>query len=216
MTAAVAEPAAETETPAAGTDTPAPPPTPAAKPALSVDDLHELIGAYNGITEKLQQSHEALQGEVKRLRAELASTSEQLHRSKRLAALGEMAAGIAHEVRNPLGAIGLYAELVAADLEMAEAAGGVADAGRPPVREARGNAAKITGAVRSLSAVVNDVLSFAQQAEPRTVDLFGRKTAPVRGGGGGAGSRRCGRRRGDRRGRRGNLTPIRTSSTGAS
>ncbi|BAM04338.1 sensor histidine kinase [Phycisphaera mikurensis] len=146
-----------------------------AKPALSVEDLHELIGAYNGITEKLQRSHEALQGEVKRLRAELATTSEQLQRSKRLAALGEMAAGIAHEVRNPLGAIGLYAELVAADLEMAEAGGGVAAPASKPVREARGNAGKITGAVRSLSAVVNDVLSFAQQVEPRTVDVPAEK-----------------------------------------
>lgn len=136
------------------------------RPALSMEDLHELIGAYNGLTEKLQHSHEALQDEVKRLRAELASTNEQLQRGKRLAALGEMAAGIAHEVRNPLGAIGLFAELVSADLEMVAAGGGAA-----PLREARGNASKITGAVRSLSAVVNDVLSFANQVEPRTVEV---------------------------------------------
>ena len=142
---------------------------PTAKPSLSVEDLHELIGAYNGITEKLQRSHETLQGEVQRLREELAAKNEQLQRGKRLAALGEMAAGIAHEVRNPLGAIGLYAELVAADLEMAESGGGLGPAAGRPVREARGNAAKISGAVRSLSAVVNDVLSFAQQVEPRRV-----------------------------------------------
>ncbi|MBI3301040.1 MAG: hypothetical protein HYZ72_03030, partial [Deltaproteobacteria bacterium] len=42
---------------------------------------------------------------VKRLEAEAA-------RSRRLAALGEMAASVAHEIRNPLGGIELYASLL--------------------------------------------------------------------------------------------------------
>ena len=147
---------------------------PRPKPSLSVEDLHELIGAYNGITEKLQRSHETLQSEVQRLREQLAAKDEQLQRGKRLAALGEMAAGIAHEVRNPLGAIGLYAELIAADLEIAQGRPGGLAAAAGPVREARSNAGKIGGAVRSLSAVVNDVLSFAQQAEPRRVPCDAR------------------------------------------
>ena len=160
-------PAAAEDAPAAAEGVPAPgeAATASGRPALSVEDLHELIGAYNGITEKLQQSHEVLSSEVQRLRAELASTNEQLQRGKRLAALGEMAAGIAHEVRNPLGAIGLYAELIAGDLEVSGAARG------GPVAAAHENAGKITGAVRSLSAVVNDVLSFASQVEPRVRPL---------------------------------------------
>ena len=43
--------------------------------------------------------------EVARLHGELGRANAALERSRRLAALGEMAAGIAHEVRNPLGSM---------------------------------------------------------------------------------------------------------------
>jgi len=64
-----------------------------------------------------------------------------------------MAAGIAHEVRNPLGSIGLYAEMLREDLSE-----------RPREREL---ASKITRAVRGLDAVVHDVLCFAREAPVR-------------------------------------------------
>jgi len=44
---------------------------------------------------------------------ELRKTQEQLQHSRLLASLGEMTAGIAHEVNNPLGCILLYSELLA-------------------------------------------------------------------------------------------------------
>ena len=44
------------------------------------------------------------------------SLEAQLHQSERLAALGEMTAGVAHEVRNPLGIISSTAELLQARL----------------------------------------------------------------------------------------------------
>jgi signal transduction histidine kinase len=117
-------------------------------------ELAELFGAFNEVTARLQQTHERLTAEVARLRGELRRANDELERSRRLAALGEMAAGIAHEVRNPLGSIGLYAEMLASDL---------------PDRPAeRGLAEKIISAVRGLDAVVGDVLSFSREmkAEP--------------------------------------------------
>ena len=44
--------------------------------------------------------------------AELASTQDQLMHSERLASMGQLAAGIAHEVNNPLGVVVLYAHLL--------------------------------------------------------------------------------------------------------
>jgi two-component system, NtrC family, sensor histidine kinase HydH len=44
----------------------------------------------------------------------------QLHQSERLAALGEMTAGVAHEIRNPLGIISSTAELLQARLDRYE------------------------------------------------------------------------------------------------
>ncbi|MEM1099296.1 MAG: ATP-binding protein [Planctomycetota bacterium] len=119
------------------------------------DDLREIIEAYHAVTERLQHSHETLQAEVLRLREELASADAQLQRSKRLAALGEMAAGIAHEVRNPLAAIGLYAEMIREDAIEIEGA-----------QRLGGTAAKINDAVSGLSGVVHDVLNFARPLEP--------------------------------------------------
>ena len=84
-----------------------------------LDDLAQIIRAYNDVTTKLQSSHEALKAEVLRLRRELTAKDEQIQRQKRLSALGEMAAGIAHEVRNPIGAIGLFAAMVRDDIAAA-------------------------------------------------------------------------------------------------
>ena len=73
--------------------------------------------------ERLQSTHDVLQDQVQRLERELAEANAQLHRSRELASLGEMAAGIAHEIRNPLASIQLYAEVLAEDLGIAAGAG---------------------------------------------------------------------------------------------
>ncbi len=122
-----------------------------------VDDLADIIRAYNQVTDKLQRSHEVLQAEVVRLRRELASADAQLQRSKRLSALGEMAAGIAHEVRNPLAAIQLYASMIVQDLSV------MGESAREPMRCAN----EIVSAVRGLDAIVGDVLAFARELSPK-------------------------------------------------
>ena len=81
-----------------------------------IEELGRIILAYSEVTEKLQQSHEQLEQTVLALQAELGEKNRQLERKNRLAALGEMAAGMAHEIRNPLGGIQLYASLLAKDL----------------------------------------------------------------------------------------------------
>jgi signal transduction histidine kinase len=124
------------------------------EPAIRPQELGELLSVFNDATARLQVAHESLHAEVARLKSELREANEQLERSRRLAALGEMAAGIAHEVRNPLGSIRLYARMLEQDL-----------AGRPDERRL---AEKIGGAVRGLDAVVCDVLSFAREMPVRS------------------------------------------------
>ncbi len=120
--------------------------------ALGERDLAELLGAFNDVTSKLQVAHESLRAEVVRLQGELRQANAQIERSRRLAALGEMAAGIAHEVRNPLGSIRLYAKMLVDDLGV----GGDRE-------KERGIAEKIGAATRGLDAVVMDVLAFARE-----------------------------------------------------
>lgn len=137
-----------------------------------LNDLSQIICAYNDVTEKLQSSHESLKAQVARLQLELASTNAKLQRSKRLAALGEMAAGIAHEIRNPLGAIQLYAGILVDDLSGQNAS-------KMDLTAMLQAAKKIAVAVRGLDAIVHDVLSFSRELAPRpvsirVVDLFDR------------------------------------------
>src|ERR1700759_5219620 len=85
--------------------------------AKRIDDLGQIILAYSGVTEKLQQSHDQLTQTVQALRLELSEKNRLLERRNRLVALGEMAAGMAHEIRNPLGGIQLYSSILAKDLQ---------------------------------------------------------------------------------------------------
>ena len=114
----------------------------------AVDQLAAVFAAYNETTNRMREAHQRLKAEVARLRGELQQKNEQLERTHRLAALGQMAAGIAHEIRNPLGGIQLYASLLERDL--AE-------------REDQLNLVhKISKGVRSLDMIVTDILAFTQ------------------------------------------------------
>ena len=122
-------------------------------PATSSDsDLAAIIQKYNEVTERLMRSQESLSGEVFRLRNALEEKNKELERAERLAALGEMAAGIAHEIRNPLGGIRLYASVLQRDL-----------VDRPREQEL---VRRLDAGACNLEQIVGDVLAFAGGAEP--------------------------------------------------
>jgi PAS domain S-box-containing protein len=56
-----------------------------------------------------------------RINAELEKTQLQLLQSEKMASLGKLAAGVAHQINNPLGGITLYAKLVLEEYELEEA-----------------------------------------------------------------------------------------------
>ncbi len=128
-------------------------------PAQRIEELGRIIMAYSEVTERLQQSHEKLQETVLMLREELSEKNRLLERKNRLAALGEMAAGMAHEIRNPLGGIHLYASMLAKDVS-----------GMPPSLEL---VKKISGGVKRLEGLVSQVLAFSREirVNPVQTDL---------------------------------------------
>jgi signal transduction histidine kinase len=120
-------------------------------PMRTLEDLHEILQMYNDVTQKLQVSHEKLQAEVARLTVQLEEKNRELEMKKRLAALGEMAAGIAHEIRNPLGGIQLYASTLAME---------VSD--RPLATDL---VRKISNGVKGLNSLVSDMLAFTRDLQ---------------------------------------------------
>jgi signal transduction histidine kinase len=116
-------------------------------------DLVAVLRVYNEATEKLKASHEALAGEVHRLRGELNEKNRELQRRENLAALGQMAAGVAHEIRNPLGGIGLYASILQKELT-----------DRPRQCDI---ARRISEGVENLERIVRDILAFAGNGTQR-------------------------------------------------
>lgn len=112
-------------------------------------ELGAIISAYSDVTERLKIAHERLNAEVARLSEELARKNAELRRRERLAALGQMAAGLAHEIRNPLGGIALYASMLEGQL------------GKLP--KAQSAASRISQGVRELDRLVGEILDFAQE-----------------------------------------------------
>lgn len=84
---------------------------------------------------------------------EIEALREQVRQNERLAAIGEMAATVAHEIRNPLGGIRGFAALLARDIP----------AGDPRARLVE----KILVGAASLNRVVDELLEYTRPVEIR-------------------------------------------------
>ncbi|MGE5185191.1 MAG: ATP-binding protein [Acidobacteriota bacterium] len=130
---------------------------------ITLRPLHQLREAARRVSAGDYGQRIAERGptEVKDLARELNSMARAVEererglvRSERLAAIGKMAAMIAHEVRNPLSSIGLNTELLDEELEGASA-------------EAKQLLGSIHREVDRLSAITEEYLAFARLPKPK-------------------------------------------------
>ncbi len=92
-------------------------------PRSGVRELSELGSSFRTMTERLLAEEESLRrkiAEVERTTRSLQETQQRLVRSERLASVGRLSAGLAHEIGNPIAAIiGLQDLLLAGGLDAA-------------------------------------------------------------------------------------------------
>ena len=113
--------------------------------------LHLGVGAY-----ALRDASGAAEGEVVIFQdvTEVVAMERELRRSERLAAIGELSASIAHEIRNPLAAISGSIQVMAAN--------------RPTqAAESQRLMEIVVREVDRLDRLISDFLSFARPGEPR-------------------------------------------------
>jgi signal transduction histidine kinase len=106
------------------------------------DEVAELASVFNGMAQRLEQLNEL---EI------------QLRRQDRLSALGKAAAGIAHEVRNPLGTICTSAELIRNRYTLAERDQRLID--------------NVIDEVRRIDRLIGEMLSFTKPEPIRHVPI---------------------------------------------
>lgn len=77
--------------------------------------LKEAFQRFSSTGRMLQERYDELKVEVHQLRAALKQKEAEVKRHERLAVLGRTAAAIAHEIRNPLGALKLFLSMLQED-----------------------------------------------------------------------------------------------------
>jgi signal transduction histidine kinase len=121
-------------------------------------EVQSLALAFNAMSDELRAEHVAREGRLRELEIatrELRSTQDSLVRSEKLASVGRLAAGVAHEIGNPLAAILGLVELVRqGDLEPAEQAEFLR---------------RIQNETERIQRIIRDLLDFSRQGASVTV-----------------------------------------------
>jgi PAS domain S-box-containing protein len=112
--------------------------------------------------EDLRQTNEHLEGAVAELQTrtqELASMTQQLWQSSKLATMGELAASVAHELNNPLATISLHTEIILGQLA-------VDDPNRRPLLV-------IEQEIERMASLVSNLLLFSRRSHLQisTIDI---------------------------------------------
>lgn len=110
---------------------------------VQTNEISQLANTFNAMAASLQDRDRRLKEHA----------SQQIMKSEKLATLGQLAAGVAHEINNPLGGALMYTHLALENIG--------------PDHPQRSNLEKATGELSRCRDIVRGLLDFARQTEPK-------------------------------------------------
>ncbi|MCX8119149.1 MAG: ATP-binding protein [Desulfobacterota bacterium] len=130
--------------------------------ANSNNEIGQLVQSFNRMTEQLREKQKKIEIHLQSLElanAKLKQTQEELLRTEKLASIGRFAAGVAHEVGNPLGSILGYTNILARE-----------DATKEEIRD---YTKRIEKEIERINRIVKELLNFARPSklEVQEVDV---------------------------------------------
>ncbi len=120
----------------------------------SSNEIGQLVGSFNRMIERLRENQESLENYLESLESankQLKQAQEELIRTEKLASIGRFAAGVAHEVGNPLGAILGYTGILQKEGMNHE--------------EARDYLKRIEKEIERINRIVRELLDFARPSK---------------------------------------------------
>lgn len=128
----------------------------------SKNEIGQLISSFNRMIERLRENQDSLESYLESLETankKLKQAQEELIRTEKLASIGRFAAGVAHEVGNPLGAILGYTSIL--------------EKGGIDREESKDYLKRIEKEIERINRIVRELLDFARPSnfEIREVEI---------------------------------------------
>ncbi|HLH31268.1 MAG TPA: ATP-binding protein, partial [Terriglobia bacterium] len=125
----------------------------------SGDEIELLSKQFNSMASKLEESHQTLERKVEERTRELKESQEAMVQQEKMVGVGQLAAGIAHELNTPLGTIIGYAQMLREDL-----------AQQPPLSASLPDVDEIIGQAGRCRDLVKNLLNFSRRSSSEKIN----------------------------------------------